>query len=333
MLAPEQRRFADLDSFREIMSEPNQIAGLYFFATLDCLLILANRVAHDFFERPHLYTDLAEDEDEGDGTDPNEGPPLALTIARLHAREGSEERFLDWEQRRQIYSALFGPGLGANVPEGDFGRLSWDLINACAAFAERVYDTGVEMLRERVRTAHRPFKEYLIGLHGASVRWSADGALAVLTEVVAYPILRNRGVASVFGIARPTTAAWPYAQDANGDKLVEEISRQLVAPVAGIAPGEPHPLPDGYVTRERFSNLQRAGTTGALALRAALDFSEDGTNDELDRLITACYTWGSTLVTERARPAAVTPGAATEPVTDGALAGTAPLPEGGILVR
>jgi hypothetical protein len=106
-----------------------------------------------------------------------------------------------------------------------------------------------------------------------------------------------------------------------------------VAPVAGVAPGEPHPLPGGYLTRERFSNLQRAATSGAVALRAVLDFSEDGTTDDLDRLITACYTWGSTLLTVHARPAVGPAAAPAEPVTDGAIAGATLPPEGGVLVR
>jgi len=43
-----------------------------------------------------------------------------------------------------------------------------------------VYDTGVEMLQERVRSAHRPLHEYLTGLLGDSVRWSREKALAGL---------------------------------------------------------------------------------------------------------------------------------------------------------
>jgi uncharacterized membrane protein YfcA len=58
------------------------------------------------------------------------------------------------------------------------------------------------MLREVVRTSHQPFKDYLVGLHGDSVRFSKDVALSDFTENTCYPVLRNGAVAAVFGIAK-----------------------------------------------------------------------------------------------------------------------------------
>src|SRR5438876_609648 len=77
---------------------------------------------------------------------------------------------------------------------GDFPRWRDDLVSAAAAFSERVYDTGVAMLRARVQTTHRPFQEYLSGLDGASLKWSSRQSLPYLTDGSAYPILRNPGV-------------------------------------------------------------------------------------------------------------------------------------------
>jgi hypothetical protein len=311
-----EHRIEDYDSFQSITSEPNQIAGLYFFSTLDCLVDMATWVAHDFFDRPHLYTDLDQPAKSEAGS-----ASLASVLAALHAREGSDERFLSRAQRRQIYTALFGPSPHTMIDaDSDFERLQRELVNACAAFAERVFDTSVDMLRERVRTTHRPFKEYLTGLQGSSVRWSREEALAILTEQVAYRILRNRGVAAIFGIAQRPATAWPYVDDSNGDKLVQEIWRQLMpsADMALIARGEPYPVP---LTRERFSNLQRAASTGTVAIRTVLDLREDGTNDDLDRLITTCYTWGSALMGLETPVAAEQP--VPEPTRDGALVGTA----------
>jgi hypothetical protein len=92
-------------------------------------------------------------------------------------------------------------------------------------------------------------------------------------------------VAAVFGIAVPPAAAWPYTEDANGDKLVEEISKQLVTATNSHAP----------ITREGFSNRQRAALRGAEALATIVDFVEGGSDDDLNLLITRCYTWGSAL--------------------------------------
>jgi len=179
-------RIENLDSFQDVTGESGELAGLYFFSLLDCLVVLATKVAHDFFDRPHLYTTL-----EPEGQSATVGS-LAALLARLHARDGSTERFLSAAQRAQIYRPLFGPSPGAGQHgEHDFKSLSRELVNACAAFAERVFDSGVEMLRERVRTTHRPFKQYLTGLQGDSVQWSRNEALPQLTEEVAYAILRS----------------------------------------------------------------------------------------------------------------------------------------------
>ena len=281
-------RIKDLKSFKEITKEPNQVAGLYFFAVFDCLVGLSHRVAHDFFNRPHLYTDI------GIAQGEHESVSIAPTLARLHARYGNDEYLLEDAQRRQIYTALFGPanGYGMNG-DSDFARLRNELVNASAAFAERVYDTGVEMLKERVRSAHRPFHEYLTGLLGDSVRWSREKALASLTEEISYPILRNRGIAAVFGISKPPREEWPYAEDANGDKLVEEIARQLNwSEYAPEMSGNVMPP----LTREEVSNRQRAALRGGEALATIIHFDERSTEADLNRLISKCYTWGSALM-------------------------------------
>jgi hypothetical protein len=119
---------------------------------------------------------------------------------------------------------------------------------------------------------------------------------ASLTQDVAYRILRNGGVASVFGIAQPPSEAWPYQEESNADKLVEEAWQQLTPSggVVPVAPGEPYPTMP--LTRESFSNIQRAAVSGAVAIRTILDVDEDATNDDLERLITKCCTWGSALM-------------------------------------
>ncbi|MDT7845629.1 hypothetical protein [Streptomyces justiciae] len=265
----------DEKSFEEATGNPNQLAAVYFYLQLDNLVGCASHIAHDFFRRPQLYTAL------GDRT-------TAGALARLHSRYGSDERVPSQEQREQIYTPLFGAQEGPAGAQGDFARLRDNLLEAAAAFAERVYDTGVEMLRERVRTAHRPLRDYLSGLHGDSVVWSAEHALTAVTRSLAYPILRDPGVAAVFGMSTPPRPEWPFVEDPNADKLIEEIAGQLLAPAADGRPA---------LTRQSVSNRQRAALRGAEALTAVLEFrEEDDPEDEgLTALITRCYTWGSAL--------------------------------------
>lgn len=266
-------KITNLDSFKEVTKDPRQIASLYFYAELDCLVDLAYRISMDFFKRPHLYVNLED---------------LGPTLARLRAQLGSNERLPNKNQRMDIYQPVFGHREDSLKNDTEsFPYLRDDLAQAAAAFAERVFDTGVEMLRERVRTTHRPFKEYLTGLQGESVRWSKE-ALLELTEGVCYKLFRNTGVAAVFGISKPPRASWPYDLDSNGDKLVEAISAQLMSDDGSKA----------YISRERISNLQRNALRGAEAIATIVEFDESKpANDaDLNLLITKCYTWGSALM-------------------------------------
>lgn len=275
-------RIKDKNSFDTFTKEPHQIAGLYFYMILDCLVDLAHKISRDFFKRPHLYINLTDTKkDKEADTKIN----LSELLAKLHARYGSDEKLPSKEQRFLIFEPIFGQSSNNSTNENsDFPRLRDQLVYACAAFAERVYDTGVEMLKERVRTTHRPFKEYLKGLQGASVTWSRD-VLSNITEDTAYQIIRNKGVDAVFGISDPPQAFWPYGEDSNGDKLVEMACKQLMADDASKM----------YLTREYFSNLQRVALRGSEAIAEIIDFDESKSDNDLLRLITKCYNWGSAL--------------------------------------
>jgi hypothetical protein len=122
----------DLDSFNTVTSDPHQVAGLYFFYKLDCLIDLAYKVSYDFYDRPELFTDLgdASGERTAEGT-------IAPTLAKLHARYGCDEFFLNKKQRHAIYCALFGKSASMDASadeEGNFPNLRDELIEACATF-------------------------------------------------------------------------------------------------------------------------------------------------------------------------------------------------------
>ena len=271
------RPIDDLASFDALSTKPRQIAGVYFHAVLDFLVQLAYATSKDFFARPHLYVDL--------------GSGISPTIAKLRSRSGSDELIPSQEQRAAMYLSLIGikDGLSLNGT-GDFQRLADQLINAATAFSERVYDTGEEMLRERVRIAHRSFKEFLDGLQGASLSWTSEEVLPNVAEKIAFRILRNKGIASVFGVSAGIRANWPYVEDANADKMVEEMSKQL-------------PWVDGasrQLSRERVSNLHSSALTGSRALAAVVDYDGNAAKvKDLKLVITTAYAWGSELMSER----------------------------------
>jgi hypothetical protein len=280
------------DSFESVTGDGHQIAGLYFFQQLDCLVDLAYMVSCDFFRRPHLYIQLDQSQPKPAGT--KEQPtrasarPLAHTLARLDAQLGHDEFFPSTAQRDKIYLPIFGRGGSyATAEEGDFPRLRGALLDAAAAFAERVFNTGEDMLLERVRTTHRPMAQYLRGLQGDSVRWSREAALADLTEDFSYRILRSNSISGIFGIQTAPTADWPYTEDSNGDKLVQAVSEQLAAA------DKPIEVP---ISRERISNLQRAALRGAEAIATIIDFEESPDKDDLLLLINKCYTWRAALL-------------------------------------
>jgi len=268
-----QRRINDRQSFLDVTASPRDTAALYYIKSLDPYLESALAVATDLFARPQLYTNLcANGDDHGKG--------IARILATLRSRCGSDEYFLSQTQRMEAYSPIFGPmGLTA-----DFDKLRDDLIGAATAFSERVFDTGVDMLREGVRTAHRPVKDYLSGLTGTSTYWTAHSSLDNLAENISFPILRTPEVAAVFGIGTAPRQSWPYLEDSNADKLLEEIKVKI--------------HPSGGLTRQKASNLQRLAARGAEAIAAVLDYTENGADPDddaasLNILITACYTWGA----------------------------------------
>jgi hypothetical protein len=287
-------KITDEDSFAEVTRDPRQVAAAYFFLQLDCLVMLAHKVARDFFRRGHLYT--------------SPGRETRERLARLRAQYGNDERVPSQEQRDEIFVPLFGQaGAEGGNGQGDFPRLRDELVDSATAFAERVFDTGVEMLRERVRTTHRPFKDYLVGLQGDSLAWSTEDALTGITRGLAYPIERNPGVNAVFGISTPPRPEWPFAEDSNADKLVEEIGRHLIGSTDT----------QGAITREGISMRQRAALRGAEALATIVEFSEDGSDEDLDLVITKVYTWGSALRCLRPNAAPSTPGSEAPPMYAG----------------
>ena len=124
-------RIKDLKSFEEATKQPRQIAGLYFYQLLDCLVELAYQVSTDFRKRPQVYQDLGQ-------------PSMAPILAALNAQYGTEINFLSVGQRNEIYLPIFGGLDGGTASQGEsFSRLRDALTQAAKAFAERA--TRIEL--------------------------------------------------------------------------------------------------------------------------------------------------------------------------------------------
>ena len=302
-MAIPNHQITDLKSFQAATTKQYAVAGLYFFSKLDCLVELAHRVSHDFFDRPELFTSLDK---------------VAPVLAKLHARCGNDETFLDTRQRQAIYNAVFGmPTVvdGFAAEDGNFPNLRDELLEACATFVETKFGDAPS-LRENVRQKHRLLKSYLAGLAGDSVTWSRDGALGGLTETVAYAVLRAAGISAVYGIATPADPSWPYNFDSNADKLVEAISKHMMEPRRH---DDKRAKPDGpaFISRERITNLQRAALEGAKAIATVIDVDAASPDGDLDVLIQKCYTWGTALGNLRNSPRADATGFVARSPRDG----------------
>ena len=294
------RQISSLPSFNEHTSGPDQpagreIAGLYAYLHLDVLVKLAHKVSLDFFARPDVYRD------------PRVGD-VAPTLAALYARYGCDEHYLSCQQRRVIFASLFGEAetetatgpsspvtgapdsaplaqvsvAGSAVASADrFGPERDQLLAATTAFAERVYDTGEQPLRDTVGVFAPGLRSYLGDLNHAMVHWARTDGLYKLTEETCYTVLRNPGIAAAHGV-NPPKEGWPYKEQEDGTTLVARLAHEFF--------GE-----DVSKYRQDFIDRQRLALRGAEAVATLLDFVDDDGLDSddtnLNLLMSKSYTW------------------------------------------
>ena len=123
MPAPDYR-ITDQQSFEQVVKEPRQVAGLYFFQLMDTLVGLTYLISADFRKRPQLYGGL--------------GQTIASALARLNAQYGTEINVLSKRQRYGIYLPIFG-----SLKSDSFPHLRDDLFRSATAFAEHADDAGI----------------------------------------------------------------------------------------------------------------------------------------------------------------------------------------------
>ncbi|MER7172339.1 hypothetical protein [Streptomyces mesophilus] len=273
------RVITDEASFDAMTSEPRQVAALYFYLQMDHVVCAAHRVALSAVEQPQLFTRLREK-----GTSGN--------LARLRARYGHDERVPDGAQRSAIFQGAFQETAAQSMHamgEFSFPKERDALLDASRRYAERVYDTSVDLLLAGVRDAHVTMLSLLQGLHGDTLIWNVEESLGSIARQLAYPVLHDAGVNAVFGITAPPVSDWPFVEDSNADKLLEEIDRRIPLPAA---PGADRLPP---TTRTSSAKRQLAALRGAEAIIAILDFPQNGPTDQLVELASRCFLWHKAL--------------------------------------
>lgn len=242
------------------------IGNMYSQWTLDCVVELAYGVSNDFVNRPHLY----------------QNRDIPDQIVDLRMSYGTGRYFPNMQQRQVMHLPIFGRSDGQR-PDGSaspFHLARKKLIDASIAYSERVYDTGLAMLKERLRSAVIPLRSHLQSVAGRSVEASYDQSRNVFDLAIA--ILTSPDVVRVFGVEQ-AEAGWPLdADDPNGAKLVGAIGVTLKFP------------PDYMLTFDKFILLQRVAREGREALKLVL-LTDPGSDQDVENLVTKVYTWGSSL--------------------------------------
>lgn len=250
------------------------VGRLYSIWTLDALVEIGYAISVHFITRPQLY--LSDD--------------IPDAIVDLRMAWGTDARFPNTAQRLALMTPIFGRSDGL-APDASTGTAPFHvarkkLVDACIAFSERAVDTGIAMLKDRVRSALVPLRAHFdamaeLGNAGKSLRLTATLQMGPVSNT-AVSILLSPDVAKVFSVS-PADAKWPFnSTDPNGAKLIESAGAQLPL-------GQEYKL--GYT---KFILLQRVAQEGERALIRVINVNPES-DDDLLTLISQVYTWGTSL--------------------------------------
>lgn len=242
--------------------------------TLDVVVDLAYAVALDYSKRRLQYEDVR---------------AQAGTLSSFRFRTGTDPAWPNADQRMTTFTPIFGPN--DTKPGGDrtgrFQAGAAAVRNAAVAFSNRPPDEGAAVKREAFRAAANTLAGYLASVAGrASLAQANAETLPVFNEAQA--VLTNVNVARAFNGLRPAAAAnWPRGVpagpvlDADGDALLEEISRRLKIPATA------------EMTQQKFSVAQRVAHYGALTISSLLAnrHAPDVNTANIDALIGDAHNW------------------------------------------
>ncbi|MCP4307706.1 MAG: hypothetical protein GY788_23095 [bacterium] len=257
---------------KAVIGEPIIVAEMYSLWTLDCIVDVAHAVALDFVKRPRHYRRV-----------PGQ---VAIVLEQIKAWTGNQPEWPDNEQRAAIFGAILGASdakAGGDRTE-QFHLASAALREAAAAFAERVYDTGVAMLRQRFSDSVITLRAHLKTLEGRVVTLGYKQTRAIFDN--SRSVFANAEVAAAFGLPPAPGNDWPLAGTFSGDGayLIEEITRVL------------RPESTGLVPERQITVLQRIADYGQSTIAGVMNDSGGWDSDDcIDGLIRDAYSWMAAL--------------------------------------
>jgi hypothetical protein len=285
----------------------SDIAGMYARWALDVVVRLAQEgIATDFVSRPRQYGEV-------DGG-------VAQILGDFCYRSGTDPDFPDLGKRELILLPILGPSDGLKGEHAsEFHMVSGALRAAADAFANRIFSTGEEFLRNAFRDAAVTFQSYLRPFESSAAAANTDRQSRSAFEK-AVRVLLDAKVTGVFGRPQPAKAPnWPLGGsfDDNGALVIKHVSEALDTSAG--------PIPESA-----FIVMQRIADFGQRTIQGVLN-GEFDTNDRADSLIQLTYRW-KTALDELGRSIGSTASAGTAAVgVVGEASAPAELPEATIL--
>lgn len=245
------------------------LATLYILWVLDCIVDLAYAVSKDFSARLQLYQNVK--------------PDTVKLLAKINGFYDHHPDFPGPEIRATLYRPIFGE-LGSDWQGGGNDRSRVYLLAAAVALAENYTATpqlGDASLIEAVRSASLPFRTRLLELEGCGFESTYNRVTNIFET--AESILKDPGIAGVFGVAAIKDPDWPRKPDSNGARLVHQIRSQLPD------------IPGGLIKPDEFIQKQRMADQGHKSIVGILDPEIDTDDAKLLQVNTHLYAWAREL--------------------------------------
>lgn len=247
-----------------------QLGLLYKRWVLDCISEIGHSVSVDFSYRPELYKKV--------------GDKTASQITAIQGQYGYTPNFPNKDIRLMLMKPIFG-GSDSQMNRNDgsaFQTARMPVLAAAAGFAENAQPTAFPMHRERIRSAVVPFRRFMEDLEGDSLSQTDIRISNIFNTAVS--ILKDPGVAAVFGIGETIDDKWPLdSTDAEGAKLIEKITTQL------------SDMSYGIISRDKFVGMQRIAEKGQQSILRILETDIESNDETLDLFSAQAFAWGSDL--------------------------------------
>jgi hypothetical protein len=227
------------------------LGTMYKRYVLDYIIDIAHAISIDFSSRIHLYRNIDQ--------------ATATNLTNLQSNYGFTGNFPNKETRTILYMPIFGKlgsdGWGNANSGSDWQTWRLKVLAASVALAENFSSTpqiGDSSLIEGVRSPSVNFINHMLDFEGASLT-QTDARIKEIFKI-SESILKDKGVAAVFGVNGAIDPKWPLlSRDSNAVTMVHQVTTQL-----------PNNL-WGEINREKVRHLEEIANRGEKAIIGILD--------------------------------------------------------------